>query len=463
MDLDFDDSLLNAFLENDLDDFTCDTTAFATPFPQPVSLNQKCQPKRHSPPMNKEQIEQERERQIPSSTKSHNHWAQNLFDDWMKQRNEKLLTSEASETENLLFLSEVSSDGHEKLESISKEKLASCLPYFFHEIRKQNSDLYPGETLRQLFYSIQRFIRQRRRLDWELVKDPLFLNTRDALDAAMKKSTEMGLSLKKKIASPISNELEDKLWSSGLLGSNTPKTLIRTLVWLITKNCGLRGGNELRRLKWGEGSQLTVTHVEDGTEVLRYNEDISKTFKGGFREHHVQPKEVTVFPSTNKERCLIQLHKKFIKLRPRNDSTGAYFLQCHPKYSNSQWYLNSPMGHNTLGGMIRNLMDAAGADNCHYSNQSGRRTAVTQIYNATGSKTLAKKISGHRSDCVMAYNEIPERSLKLASNILTNSITTKTTTTATMENEAIQIHGPKNKHMKVEIDGEQNKIMISFE
>ena len=430
---------------------------------QPQTSNQ---PQRYSVPLNKHQIEQERLKQIPKSTKFHNHWAQKIFDDWIKQRNEHLLTSECDSTDNHLFLSEISNDGHEKLLSISKEKLAACLPYFFHEIRKKNFDHYPADTLRQLFYSLQRFIRQERRLNWELLKDPLFLESRDSLDAAMKKSTSMGLSLTKKIASPISQEQEETLWSKELLGSNAPKTLTRTLVWLISINCGLRGGSELRRLKWGEVSQLTLCRTEDGTEVLRYNEDISKTYKGGLRDHHVKPKEVTIYPAAKEERCLIRLHKKFSALRPSNDTTGSYFLQSHPKYSNSQWYLNSPIGHNTLSGMIRNLMDAAGADHCHYSNQSGRRAAVTRVYNATGSKDLAKKISGHRSDCVMTYNEIPESDLKLASNVITNSITTTTTATTkqrTTENKTLQIQGPPNKNMKLEIDGENNKITISFQ
>ena len=162
-------------------------------------------------------------------------------------------------------LSEESSDGHEKLDCISKEKLSDALRFFFHEVRKQNGDRYPGETLRQLFFGIQRYIRFERRLDWQLMTDPLFLDCRDALDTAMKIYTSKGLSLNRKIPAPISSELEEELWGKKLLGSDCPKKLTRTLLYLISINCGLRGGQELRQLKWGEGSQLTLQKLPDGT------------------------------------------------------------------------------------------------------------------------------------------------------------------------------------------------------
>lgn len=413
---------------------------------------------RHSTPMTEDEIEKERRKQIPKGTIYQNQWAKNVFDHWVRERNTSILNSESSQ---LMYLSEETSDGHEKLDCISKEKLSDALRFFFHEVRKQNGDRYPGETLRQLFFGIQRYIRFERRLDWQLMTDPLFLNCRDALDTAMKISTSKGLSLNRKIAAPISSELEEELWGKKLLGSDCPKKLTRTLLYLISINCGLRGGQELRQLKWGEGSQLTLQKLPDGTEVLNYKEDISKTNKGGLRDHHIEPKCFNIYPAKVEERCLVQLFKRFAHLRPSNDTSGAFFLQAHPKFSEKIWYLNSPIGHNTLKAMIKNLMDAAGEDSAHYSNHSGRRSAVCRIIEATGSKEIAKKITGHRSDCINGYNVIPEKTMKMTSEILTNSTATNIQITKVDENE-LAISTPNNKIMDVEIDGEKNKIMISF-
>lgn len=412
---------------------------------------------RHSTPLTEEELESERRRHIPKSTMNQNQWAKNVFNDWIKERNEAILNSKSSQ---LMYLSEESQDGHEKLQLISKDKLAHCLRFFFHEIRKQNGDLYPAESLRQLFFSIQRYIRMERSLDWQLMTDAVFLDCRNALDAAMKNSSKKGLSLNRKIAAPISHAQEKKLWDNQLLGTNNPKKLTRTLVYLISINCGLRGGEELRQLKWGAGAQLTLKKLPDGTEILHYQEDISKTNKGGIRDHHVRPKSLHVYPANEEGKCLVNIFKKYAQLRPTNDTSGAFFLRDHPKYSEGVWFLNTPIGHNTLASTMRNLMESAGEDSAHYSNHSGRRTAVCRVMEATGNKELAKKVTGHRSDCVTAYNEIPEKSMKLTSNILTNS-TTNIEITQVNERE-IFMSAPKKTKMDVEIDGESKRVKISF-
>lgn len=422
-----------------------------------ASFNVSSSVMRHAEPMTEEEIEAERRKSIPKSSISQCKWAQNVFNDWIKERNQTILKSGSHK---LMYLSETSTDGHEKLELISKEKLSESLRFFFHEVRKKSGDFYPANTLRLLFFGIQRFLHLERGVDWHLMTDSAFLDCKNALDAAMKNTTKMGISLRKKVAASISVETENSLWERNLLGSDCPKKLNRTLIYLISKNCGLRGGQELRRLKWGEGSQLTLKRMSDGTEVLLYNEDISKTNKGGLRDHHIEPKSVTVYPSEKEERCLVKLYKKFAELRPVKDTTGAFFLQAHPKHTHSVWYLNVPLGHNTLSSAIRNLMDAAGEDTANYSNQSGRRTTVTRLLNASCSKDITKKISGHRSDCVLTYNEVSEGSLKLASNILTSS---STETTTVLETNPKEIVAPPNKKMKVEIDAINNKITVTFE
>lgn len=89
---------------------------------------------RHSTPMTEDEIELERRKQIPKSTINQNQWANNVFNDWIKERNAAILNSASSQ---LMYLSEESEDGHEKLKLICKEKLADCLRFFFHEVRKK--------------------------------------------------------------------------------------------------------------------------------------------------------------------------------------------------------------------------------------------------------------------------------------------------------------------------------------
>ena len=253
----------------------------------------------------------------------------------------------------------------------------------------------------------------------QVFDDPAFLETRSSLDAAMKVNTAAGVSLTKKQAKPVPLSTETRLWERQYLGRDNPRKLTRTLIYLIGVNCGLRGGKELRNLKWGENAQLTLTRRE-GDDVLEYREDISKTYKGGLHEHHVVPKTVTVFKSDDPSKCLVNLFIFYSSLRPVNDTTNAFFLQPHPKPTATTWFVNQPLGHNSLTATIRNMMEAAGEDD-QYSNQSCRKTTVTRIMNATGNKEMAKKVTGHRSDCVLTYNDYSTNMQKVTSNILTNS------------------------------------------
>ena len=204
---------------------------------------------------------------------------------------------------------------------------------------------------------------------------------------------------------------------------------------------------------------MTLQKLPDGTEVLHFQEDLSKTNKGGLRDHHIRPKSLNVYPANEEMKCLVYLFKKFTKLRPTNDTSGAFFLRDHLKYSEKVWFLNSPIGHNTLANTIRNLMESAGEDSAQYSNHSGRRTAVCRIMEATGSKELAKKVTGHRSDCVTAYNEMPEKLMKPTSQVLTNSMTN--IEISQTESEVV-LSTPKTTKMEVEIDGENKRIRIIF-
>ena len=145
--------------------------------------------------------------------------------------------------------------------------------------------------------------------------------------------------------------------------------------------------------------------------------------QGGIKDHHIQPKVVTVYPNKNSSRCLILHFKQLASLRPVKDTTGALFLQPNNNWSaylGCKWFNNAPLGHNTLSMMIKSLMETAGFEGT-FSNHSGRRTAVSRIISATGDKEIAKKVTGHLSDSILTYNEVPSKKMKMVSNILSNS------------------------------------------
>lgn len=121
---------------------------------------------RFGSPLGNENVTELEKSTIPKGSLNSAKWAKNVFNDWVYERNNSLLNS--SDADKLLFLSETSSDGHEKLEFISKNTLNETLKFFFHEVRNKKGDRYPPETLRLLMSGIQRYIKLERSIEWKV-------------------------------------------------------------------------------------------------------------------------------------------------------------------------------------------------------------------------------------------------------------------------------------------------------
>ena len=99
-----------------------------------------------------------------------------------------------------------------------------------------------------------------------------------ALDVEMKISTSNKLGLQRKQAQVISEEMENDLWGKKILGDSCPKVLLRTTLYLIGLNFGMRAGDEHRNLSIRNFS----FHCDsEGREYLLYSEGVSKTIQGG--------------------------------------------------------------------------------------------------------------------------------------------------------------------------------------
>ena len=77
---------------------------------------------------------------------------------------------------------------------------------------------------------------------------------------------------------------EQKLWQNGVMGTSTPRSLQNAAFFIVGKMFCLRGGKELRELKF---SQVTRHRNPDSYE---YTEHVSKTRNGTFRKLHVNNK-----------------------------------------------------------------------------------------------------------------------------------------------------------------------------
>ena len=75
------------------------------------------------------------------------------------------------------------------------------------------------------------------------------MSVRNALDNVMKRLQAQGLGNNPRKADVVSPLMEEELWVSGQLGDEPPKRLLRTIVYTLGVNLGLRAGEhrQLRR------------------------------------------------------------------------------------------------------------------------------------------------------------------------------------------------------------------------
>ena len=126
-------------------------------------------------------------------------------------------------------------------------------------------------------------------------------------------ATELGHRWKKKLAEVLTETDEDLLWSKGLLGGETPKMLLDTVVFYNGLHFALRSGREHRQLRH---SPCQVEVVEKPVE-WPYHEETSKTHPGGLKGRKTTPKVVVHYSNTeNPERCFVTLFKKYRQSMP---------------------------------------------------------------------------------------------------------------------------------------------------
>ena len=107
---------------------------------------------------------------------------------------------------------------------------------------------------------------------------------RSTLDAEMKDATRAGVALQNKKAEklPVTQEEENKFWEMGLLGCQSAKSLLNTVYFYNGKLFGLRGG---------EHRNITVANFQLGSNFIRFEENVAKTFHGGLTDLKYEPRQ----------------------------------------------------------------------------------------------------------------------------------------------------------------------------
>ena len=295
------------------------------------------------------------------------------------------------------------------IDDLTKSELDYLLSFFILEVRTENGDKFKSSSLKSLIAMIQYHFNKSLSKGWSIFNDGEFQKTRNSLDLAMKLSRQEGRDGQKKRAEVVEETHEEVLWDKNILGSDSPKQLLQTLVFLIGKNFALRGRDEHRRLQMSNISK----HQDQlsGREYLLYVENFSKTTKGGLHDNKREPKVSKAFDNPKDPRkCIVQLYRKYIQHRP--PGIEDFYLTPLNSPLGSTWYKKSPLGVNTLSNVTKSLFEAAGISG-YFTNHSLKRTARSVLCNSGFGRDMVKKKTGHTSESDLDYLDL-NRSVEIS-------------------------------------------------
>ena len=119
----------------------------------------------------------------------------------------------------------------------------------------------------------------------------------------MKDCTRAGVALqtKREEKEAVSDEDEELFWRNRLLGQSTAKSLQNSIYFYNGKTFGLRGG---------EHRNLSLINFELGSNYIKFEENLCKTFHGGITDLKYVPKTIMHIcheVGEKHERCILEM------------------------------------------------------------------------------------------------------------------------------------------------------------
>ena len=201
-------------------------------------------------PKSTDRLQQIQEGGVPKGTKKQTDWSLSVWAQWASYRAENLI-----EDDDHLY------ELNETLISMTEECLLFWLPKFVVEVRKSDGDLYPPNSVYQICCGLSRALKSANRININIFNSPKFHQFRETLDACMKDLKASG-NFAIRQAETITEEIEDLLWSKGLLDDSIPQSLFDTLVFYLGLYFALRSDLEHRGLRLNSSSSnLLVVYL----------------------------------------------------------------------------------------------------------------------------------------------------------------------------------------------------------
>ena len=187
-------------------------------------------------PMSDDKIDYLGKKQFAPESKKKMKWAVNMFCQWRFNRLSKPFCP-----------SQVINSNLDDLANIVPLDLSFALSRFIVEVRRLDGKEYPPNTLREIIICIQMYLHENNVM-LKLIDGPQFVRLRNVLDNVMKERHSLGYGVKQS-AEVISLAHEDALFSSGVVGLDSPQKLLNGVIYLLGLHAALRGGGRAQQSK----------------------------------------------------------------------------------------------------------------------------------------------------------------------------------------------------------------------
>ena len=349
--------------------------------------------RRFAKPLTREEARQKTQPYVPKRTQQCNKWALSVFQLWVASRKQETPVESAGCPEDLL---EAAYPTH---------TLDEWLSLFVLEARRGDGEYYPPLTVQNLLAALFRVYKANRGASVysfmnKIERERYFPKLHNALDRHLRMLRAYGIGVERRTADVITPEMEQKLWSLGILGICTPESLLNAVFFYNGKSFALRGVKEQVELRF---EQLVRMENPDRYTYYEYG---SKNHSGGVGDKSYG-KVVTVVDTVSASQIShVRILDEYFQPLPFTP-TGS-----------RPWYWSTPLGKNKLAQMVKQMFRRANIQG-NFTNHSLRATCATQLFGAGIPEALVQKQTGHKSvESLRLYERVTEHQKRVVSNII---------------------------------------------
>ena len=351
-------------------------------------------------------------KEVPGSIVTYTEEEINTFKEDMSSENTKKSTSTSVRRLQSWYLEKYKTELN--LNSISTTEAPQLLKHFFVEIRqtgKENKgkEYEPG-SLQTYRNGLRRYFLQRPcppapdNFDIENFEEVVAM-----LSVKKKDLKKKGLGNKPNASEPLEDHQIEQMWSSGAIGLQNPRSLLRLVWWNNVTHLGMRAFKEQYDCQ-----------IE---EYVEYKERQTKNRQGD--------------EGSSRKRT----RKYNTKIWKGDKVPGNFFLTPVDGPTTNVWYKAVPMGRNTLAKQMKTIASIASLDG-KFTNSSGRKTVIQSLREDFHPLEISE-LTGHANpDSISSYSHNPLEKQRRMSNKLAgfSSNTTTTVTTANASGGPTALH-----------------------